>query len=279
MNTLPHIEKITSAAMLLGLLGLTACGGGASSTIDTGSDSVPAQLETGAAQVAVPTGQLPVSPPPAQQNQEEVITAIDVGVSTTNLEENPPEEINSEEVNSEEAGTEEVVSEEIVSTDPDAVVINQLLIDGASNVSCEAPEEIFRDTMLELVNATRIEARMCGTLERAAVSTIQWNNSLAAAAQFHANDMTVNNFFSHTGSDGLGVVDRVEATGYVWRAVGENIAAGQLDVAEVHQGWVDSQGHCVNIMNSAFTEVGAACVSDPGTDFGNYWVVVFGDSQ
>ena len=133
--------------------------------------------------------------------------------------------------------------------------------------------------MLELVNATRIEARMCGTLERAAVSTVQWNTSLAAAAQFHANDMTVNNFFSHTGSDGLGVVDRVEATGYVWRAVGENIAAGQLDVAAVHQGWVDSQGHCVNIMNSAFTEVGAACVSDPGTDFGNYWVVVFGDSQ
>ena len=213
MNTLLHIEKITSAALLLSLLGLTACGGGASSTTNTGSGSVPAQLETGAAQGADPAVQVPG--PSSQQNPP---TAIDIGVSTIDTDESLPEEGSS--------------------TAPVSAVINQVLIDGASNVSCEAPVEIFRDTMLELVNATRIEARMCGTLERAAVSTVQWNTSLAAAAQFHANDMTVNNFFSHTGSNGLGAVDRVEATGYVWRAVGENIAAGQLDVAEViRDGW------------------------------------------
>ena len=259
MKTLPYVVKINRAALLLGFIGLTACGGGTSSTPVTDPGSVPAQLETGAAQGTDPVGQPQNSTPAAQQVPANVTPALDVGVSTINSSENS--------------------SVDDSSAVTVTAVINQAIIDGASNVSCDAPEAAFRDTMLELINASRIQARMCGTLEHPAVPTVEWNTNLAAAAQFHANDMVVNNFFAHTGSDGLGAVERVEMTGYPWRAVGENIAAGQLDVAEVHQAWLDSEGHCVNIMNNAFSEVGAACLSDPGTDFGNYWVVVFGDSQ
>jgi len=39
-----------------------------------------------------------------------------------------------------------------------------------------------------------------------------------------------------------------------------------------------SPPHCLNIMNKLFTEIGVACVNGPGTDFGDYWVVVFGDT-
>ena len=104
-----------------------------------------------------------------------------------------------------------------------------------------------------------------------------WNNRLAQAAANHANDMVTHNFFSHDGSDGLGVSDRADAVAYNWRAIGENIAAGQRDIEEVHQGWLDSPGHCRNIMNSLYTEVGAACVTSNSADYGTYWVVVFGD--
>lgn len=153
------------------------------------------------------------------------------------------------------------------------------LLTDAADVSCNSAPEVFSTTMLGLINASRVEARMCGADVRGAVATLAWNSELAAAAELHSNDMASNNFFSHIGSDGLEVPDRADGVGYVWRAIGENIAAGQLDQGEVHQGWIDSAGHCRNIMNEVFTEVGAACVSDPNSDFGNYWTVVFGDAR
>ncbi len=157
--------------------------------------------------------------------------------------------------------------------------VNQELIGAAGTVGCEADPTTFQDTMLEMINASRSEVRMCGDMQRPAVGGLLWNSALTQAAVAHANDMTTHNFFSHDGSDGLSVSQRADTAGYPWRAVGENIAAGQLDIAEVHQGWLDSAGHCVNIMNKLFTEVGAACIRNPQTDFGTYWVVVFGDSK
>ena len=153
------------------------------------------------------------------------------------------------------------------------------LVANASSVPCDAPSGNFQDTMLAMVNNSRRSARQCGIASMPVVPQVTWNDQLAVAAAVHANDMVATNIFSHTGSDGLSVADRSLAAGYDWRAVGENIAAGQRDVAEVHQGWLDSPGHCRNIMNSIYTEIGAACVSSDSTDFGSYWVVVFGDQR
>ncbi len=170
-----------------------------------------------------------------------------------------------------------------VGSDADAIqsasLAQQELLSNAANVGCEAAPEVFNATMLALVNESRSEARMCVDTSHDAVPALAWNDQLAQAAVAHSLDMASNNFFSHDGSDGLNVADRVDAANYPWRAVGENIAAGQLDNAEVHQGWIESPGHCRNIMNDIFSEVGAACVRDSATDFGTYWVVVFGDSR
>ena len=87
--------------------------------------------------------------------------------------------------------------------------------------------------------------------------------------------MATNNFFSHTGSDGLSVSNRVDATGYEWSTVGENIAAGQSTVTQVVQGWLNSEGHCRNIMNANFTELGAERVDSTSADFSTYWTQVF----
>ncbi len=165
--------------------------------------------------------------------------------------------------------------------DPEAQahVVNQELIDGAVSLGCDALSAEFSTTMAELINTSRSEARMCGTASRAPVPAISWNNTLTETARVHANDMAANNFFDHEGSDGTSVADRATRTGYTWRAIGENIAAGQLSMAEVHKGWVDSPGHCRNIMNSLYTEVGAVCVTDANSDFGTYWVVVFGSAK
>jgi len=156
---------------------------------------------------------------------------------------------------------------------------NQDVLDNAGNVGCEAAPEVFRQTMLELANAARVEARMCGLSSHDATGTLEWNNQLALAAAAHGRDMATNNFFAHNGTDGLSVDGRADAANYPWRAIGENIAAGQTNHDQVHQDWLDSPEHCRNIMNPVFAEVGAACVRNSNTDFGTYWVVVFGNTK
>lgn len=231
------------------LTGLTACGGAT-------SPSIPAS------EVLEPVAAPALDNVPLDSNADLVVPdVVELETPPTDSKITDPQELLP------------ALEEEVPFT-PDQIVLG-----AASDVTCDADAALFNVTMLELINASRSEARMCGVNQRAAVPTVQWNDTLTEAAVLHANDMVSNNFFSHDGSDGLGVSDRATAAGYNWRAVGENIAAGQVDQAEVHQGWLDSEGHCKNIMNSSFTEVGAACVSDPGTDFGTYWVVVFGDSK
>lgn len=51
------------------------------------------------------------------------------------------------------------------------------------------------------------------------------------AAAAHAADMAARGFVGHDGSDGSEAGDRVNP-GYRWRSVGENVAAGQRNVAK-----------------------------------------------
>jgi len=158
------------------------------------------------------------------------------------------------------------------------IAVDQQKIDNASAVSCAASNsDEFRETMLAVIQAARAASRMCGNSSHDATGSVSWDTSLEQAALSHVQDMAYVNFFSHEGSDGLSVSSRADMVGYNWRAIGENIAAGQLDIEEAHQGWLDSPGHCRNIMNPLFTEVGAACVPGVDTDYGTYWAVVFGD--
>jgi uncharacterized protein YkwD len=71
--------------------------------------------------------------------------------------------------------------------------------------------------------------------------------------------------------------DRVNATGYAWTMLGENIAAGYATANAVMDGWVASPGHCANLMNSGFAEVGVACVPGaPGDRYSTYWTMDLG---
>ena len=56
--------------------------------------------------------------------------------------------------------------------------------------------------------------------------------------------MATQNYFSHTSADGRTLADRINATGYAWSALGENIAAGYPSVNAVVDGWMASDGHC-----------------------------------
>jgi uncharacterized protein YkwD len=130
------------------------------------------------------------------------------------------------------------------------------------------------DDTAPAVNALRAVAQACGGVPVPAVGDVAWNERLAAAAQAHSSDMARHGFFSHTGSDGLSVGDRVGAEGYVWTAVAENIAAGHATLQTALAGWMNSAGHCQNLMRSNVTDVGLACMRREGGGQTAYWTMV-----
>lgn len=153
--------------------------------------------------------------------------------------------------------------------------------DKVLNDSVPAPTDSSMDSasslelvMTQLINEARGQSRTCGEYgDFSATTPVSWNTQLFEAASGHSQDMITNNFFSHSGSDGLEVGDRIRSTGYVASAWGENISAGRTSAKEVIDAWLDSPGHCANIMNPVFTEIGAATASDENTDFTTYWTL------
>jgi uncharacterized protein YkwD len=138
-----------------------------------------------------------------------------------------------------------------------------------------APDTGFQDEMLTAVNAARATQQDCGGTIMPPVPALTWDTQLEQAAYTHSNDMANYDFFSHTGSDGSSVSTRVTAQGYTWSSVGENIAAGQKDVDAVMKSWIESPGHCLNIMSANFTQMGASFVTNSSTQYGIYWTQVF----
>ena len=131
----------------------------------------------------------------------------------------------------------------------------------------------IREEFLGAVNLARSSGRMCGSASYPAAPPVGWNDQLAVAAYLHSVDMETNQFFDHVGSDGSTPGDRITRQGYDWWTYGENIAVGYPTVTDVMQGWLGSDGHCRNIMNPAFEEIGAAYAEGPflGNPSARYW--------
>jgi uncharacterized protein YkwD len=135
----------------------------------------------------------------------------------------------------------------------------------------------FKKSFLEHINAVRAKGCDCGTTYMPPAPPLVWNDNLEKAAMGHAWDMSNNNYFSHTSKDGRKMEDRIALAGYTFKGyksfmVGENIAEGQQSIDEVMDGWFKSEGHCKNLMNPHFKEVGVA-------ENHRYWVQDFGGRE
>lgn len=87
--------------------------------------------------------------------------------------------------------------------------------------------------------------------------------------------MATRGYFAHRGKDGREPRDRVRSAGYAARLTGENIAMGPESAEEVVAGWLQSAGHCANLMDGRFRHmgIGVAAGSKPGQI---YWVQTLG---
>lgn len=131
-----------------------------------------------------------------------------------------------------------------------------------------ATENAMATEALSLVNQQRTAGCTCGATRMPPVAALRLNNQLRVAAQAHANDMATMGKMQHGGSDGSNVSTRVTRAGFDWTAVAENIAWNQRSVEAVVNAWINSEGHCKNLMNERYQFMGFG-----ETDF--YWAQVF----
>jgi uncharacterized protein YkwD len=130
--------------------------------------------------------------------------------------------------------------------------------------------------VLRLVNEARGRGRVCGARSFAPAPPLGWSDALAQAALVHSRDMAARNYFDHADAAGATVAQRATRSGYRWRVVGENIAAGQGSTRQVVAGWLASPGHCENIMSRDFVEMGAAYAINANSAMEIYWTQTFG---
>lgn len=143
-----------------------------------------------------------------------------------------------------------------------------------SNISCD---QASQQAMLDAVNQVRSQGRYCGNTFKPAVAPLVWNANLAKAAADHAKDMADNNYFSHTSQDGRRFSTRARQAGYNSSYLGENIAAGRAKIDGAIEQWITStEGHCENMMNADYQDLGMACAKNSGSEYGTYWVQVLG---
>lgn len=107
-------------------------------------------------------------------------------------------------------------------------------------------------------------------IERAAAgrAELRYDERLEAVARAHGEDMARNGFFSHTGSDGSDIGQRLLRGGMAYCFAAENIARGQRSLAEVMASWMGSRGHRRNILHRSAHTVGVARTQ------GDRWVMV-----
>lgn len=113
--------------------------------------------------------------------------------------------------------------------------------------------------LLALVNEARAAA---------GVPALSWSDSLEASCVVRAEELT--QLFSHSRPDGSGCFTVNPL------ASGENIAAGYSSAQAVFEGWMNSEGHRNNILNSRWTIMGVGYVYSGNGGYGHYWCQLFG---
>lgn len=146
---------------------------------------------------------------------------------------------------------------------------------GSQSPDTPPTETTFAEQMLAAVNDARSKTQQCGSKTMPPVGALTWSYDLESAAYGHSSDMANSDFMSHTGSDGSTLSSRVNATGYAWSRLGENVAAGQSSINAVVNSWLSSEGHCLNIMNANFDHMGASMVENQSASYRYYWTQVF----
>lgn len=119
----------------------------------------------------------------------------------------------------------------------------------------------YVNEVLRLVNIER---------KKEGLSELTATDALKKAANQRA--IEIKSVFSHSRPDGSSCFTVLGEYSVSYRTAGENIAYGQRTPQEVVQGWMNSEGHRANILNSNFGKLGVGCYESNGV---LYWTQLF----
>ncbi len=121
--------------------------------------------------------------------------------------------------------------------------------------------------LFEMTNSFRV-ANGCEIL--------RWDDTAGYIAGYHSDDMAVHNFYSHTGIDGKGVLERYTETSDVeWTAIGENISSGKDNAIDIMEDFIESQGQKSHILSPAFKYFGVGMAYANMSEYKYYATQVF----
>jgi uncharacterized protein YkwD len=137
----------------------------------------------------------------------------------------------------------------------------------------------FEEEVLLLVNEFRSAPADCGAEGQfAAAGPLSVDPLLRCSSRLHSLDMFERGYFDHDNPDGVSPQARMAAAGFTGNRYGENIAQGQQTPEDVMEAWMDSDGHCSNIMLAGYTVIGIGY--HPGAQTrgqpSNFWTQNFG---
>lgn len=136
----------------------------------------------------------------------------------------------------------------------------------------------LEEQVLAMTNQMRAQGATCGDEGVfGAAPPLVANSVLNCPARTHSLNMRDLDFFSHSSPSGETFRDRIEKFEYRWFGIAENIAAGYPNVQDLMAGWMSSPGHCANIMNPDYTQLGVGYA--PGGSGVHYWTQVFANGD
>jgi uncharacterized protein YkwD len=158
------------------------------------------------------------------------------------------------------------------------LLIAVLLSSGASALYAQVPTLDSEEwKFLTLINNYRAQN---------GAGPLQVSVTLQNSSAWMSNDMATKNYFSHTDSLGRDNVTRVQAFGYMYGTVGENIAAGYGDAQTVFTAWqtacdADASGACTyahrwNMLYTGYKAMGIGRATGASSAYGEYWTTDFG---
>ncbi|MFZ5932720.1 MAG: CvpA family protein [Patescibacteria group bacterium] len=128
-----------------------------------------------------------------------------------------------------------------------------------------AVDAVSESEMFRLVNKERRERGL---------PELVWAPDIVPIARAHAKDMWERKYFSHYSPEGDDVGDRLDRAGISYHLAGENLALAPT-FSTAHTGFMNSEGHRVNILEPKFKRVGIGVI-DNGI-YGKMFVQVFTD--
>lgn len=143
----------------------------------------------------------------------------------------------------------------------------------SGNEVAPSANKIQEQKLMELINQERKEQVM---------SPVKWDESLARAARYHANDMAKQDYLSNDSYDRIDdqLVFVIEASTRIDqfhsknRVYDQSITAGALSAESALLEWIGDEDAYDNIFNEENKSVGIGIAHDPNSTYGYYWVIV-----